>query len=1135
MKLSVLYVPILIYLMLTMLQFNSGAENNLFPSAPTGVPDGDITYSLEHESTSDVILVKCPDMDYTHHDKLTRISLSKRFQFPVGYSRQMSSTFVWSAVRNPNPENKDFKVNCGSYNYRDSHGLREIHWNINIKWKNSIDTSKDLIFVDPVGINIDPVKNKCMKTNAELILVSIGKDKNLFTFEEMTNANSYSKQIVYFFDKDMVSRSEELVTPCGVAMICYYPPSIIIVNNKKYLASMDKKVKVVYSESEKSRPYKLKLMLGRGSGLENFYAGEMVSVQRMKYRDGNVEVINDTFFETADSFTINGYEILNFKYLAFTQGGKYVNVSETIFFGPKVRQLITPFEITDIGKDKKEIQANCSTERLSYGFLIAIEANNVTTKVKNSILDGQTIDNFEKKKNLFVYTITNKSQYIINCIYQTPDGTVKIRKVYIDKSKHIVHTDKYGNIKIIRNQRKIFFFKYKEHMSPSLFLLLFLLAGFIIIIISFLIYYFALRKMVERFFEEKRMRSRYPNIFHFWDTVLSQTLKEYSKIATYDKYVSRKLKSIKIIKHVENEDSNVINADNLFNSTLIKSYRIINGLIKAHYVKNVSPKRTYIISDGPRKHAIGEFFKMLFMEDVAVVVAIIYKDFNNPKANTKDVRYWPTKAPIVFENLTVEPDEDKNHKGDGNIRFSFRLFNESIKPKSLTIFHVSDWREYDLPSTKYLIELYKSVSECAGKRSVLVHNSYSVGPRVFIYTFFSCIFERMVEDNTIDNPMKVVKEIREQCFGGNITRMEFGYIVTALIKNFFEMRYLVGNEATKLKFFEDFDTYMYKSRMAFSNVSDEFNEMFKFLLASDRLKIAELINQCKRVQVDPIDVLEKKCQRYLAVSQSNYKDKLRYPGVYCLDNAAVYVSGFPKTDLRSFIHANEMIYDMAGGKKRKIIMCQAPVSSSIEDMLNVLYNYKVGIIVILVNPGELITKPPKWTKYLPYKEVVFKAGSYVVIRTHYKAADNNNISVMDCKIFCNTDASQFNPLRVYHYEAWPDKSVPRKTSNVLKLLRRVMNDPLSNRHIVIHCSAGIGRTGTFALALLMIDTVQAHGWFNPIKSLDILRKHRHRAVQTDSQFAFAIALVLHYFRKEIINIDKKLLVNFEELLKIYFD
>uniref|UniRef100_A0A0N5A7B5 Tyrosine-protein phosphatase domain-containing protein n=1 Tax=Parastrongyloides trichosuri TaxID=131310 RepID=A0A0N5A7B5_PARTI len=1128
-------------------------RDKFFPSAPSTIPKGDISYSLSHSSVSDVIMVKCPGKSYKFagSNNLRDFNMNPMFRYPIGTERLKDSQYVWSAIIKKDTKNQNLKIHCGFYLYFDKNGtfLRNVNWIINIIWKNKKDMNKNMEYKQPHEIiTTESMKAKCRKEISKLTTISKKSNGELVSSNRRIEiSNMRTKQVIYFFDKAKVTDTGELLEPCGIVKVYNTPPSIKILRHKKIDAKNDSIVDVIYSNSPKKRRYKIKLETTALFDYKNFYAEEKVIVQRMKFRNGKVEPLDKKKFEILNNLDVTEYEIFEFKYSSLWEGGKYKEVKNIIFFGPKNEDPNTIHETINIIQNDRSIKGNCSADRLSYGYLISIRFNNITTEINDFKSENQVINNITKSGKLFFHTMINRTNYELECIYQTPDMKVIIHKNFLGMHKQKFFTNKkvqldFRNKTTLKKKnyndisKKSFITKITQRLGAPIFYIICVIIGICIALICFFSYWFLLRKMVCKSYEKMKKRRRYANIFHFWNTVNSQSLKEYSKMATDDKYVSEKVKTIKIIKHLESEDSNIDSADNLFSSTLINSYKLINGIIKAHYIKSVSPARTYIISDGPRKHAIGEFFKMLYLEDVAVVVAILYKDFNNANENAKDVRYWSDKSPVVYGSLTVEPIKDKNNKSSTNARFCFRISNKSEIPKEVTIYHVSDWREYDLPSTtKYLTELYKSVTECAGSRTILVHNFQSVGPRVFIFTYFCCIFERMIKDGTTDNPMEIIKEVRENYFGGNITSMEFGYIIAALVNYFFEKGYLFGSESTKLKFTEDFETYMYENRIAISNVSDEFTELVKFLWAYDRLKIAELINQCKRVQLDPLDILDQKCQRHLMVNQSENRVKLRYPGVYCLDNAAVYLSNFSQDDIRSFIHANQMIYDMGEGKKRKLIMCQAPVPETLGDMLDVLYYYKVGIIVILVNPEELDTKPPKWTRYLPHKERVFRAGDYNVIKMGYKVADSNHISEMDCRIFSNDDTSQYNYFKVYHYEAWPDACVPKKTDDVLKLIKRVMSDPNSERNIVIHCSAGIGRTGTFALALLMIDTIYSNGWFNPIKSLDFLRKHRHRAVQTDSQFAFAIALVLDYFRKDIENFDKKLLSNFKELLKIYYN
>uniref|UniRef100_A0A0N4ZWQ1 Tyrosine-protein phosphatase domain-containing protein n=1 Tax=Parastrongyloides trichosuri TaxID=131310 RepID=A0A0N4ZWQ1_PARTI len=1128
------------------------AENGLFPSAPTNVESGNLYYTLNHDSSYDVIMIKCPDSQYKYSDKMSVFILHDNYQIPIGFERRIDRIFVWSAVRNTNLNETEMIIICGYYLYEDSNMvLKKSSWNIYVEWNKNIDMINNVHFQLPSEVRDYPENSKCRKPSSELIKISINKDMRLYSFKTFNDADLFVKQFIYFFDKVDVSRTGELAVPCDVVRMYATPPEINIINNEMHKAKNMEKIFVVNSTFHGNRTYQFKLEIKNSPDLKNFYAGETVIINKIKYKNGEIKIINNTKYYSSEIFTVDKFEILEFIYPTITRNGSYEEVKRIIFFGPENRNFVLKHEVYQLIDNDQEVQAHCSMNIFSYGYLVAMKANNITTNVTSFTSEGQTLNGLTKRGDFFIHIIKNESLYKLNCIYQTPDGNVILPKVYSDSNinitiddrdeKPIVEDKNLQDIngkkyKPLKKTEKSVITKLREKLGDSVFFGL--IAGAVIIILlgCFLICFFGLRKIIPKCSEERRRRLMYANIFSFWNNVKMMSLREYSKVITDEKYVSSKVKNIKIIKNLDNEDFNLEGVDYLFNATLIRCYKMLKVPINAHYVSSIPQERNYIISDGPRKDTIGEFFKMLFLEDVAVVVAIFYKDLNNPNAKAEDKTYWPNKTAAVYDDIKVEYVEDTNNDKNINIRMCFKLTYQNKEQKTLIIYHVSDWKEYDMPlTTKFLTELYKSVSECAGKRTVLIHNSQSVGSRAFIFTFFSCIFEKMIENSITENPMEIIKEIRENCFGGNISRIEFAYIITTLIENFFDKGYLIDKDSIKLKFFEDFNAYVHESPIAIKNARADLIELLKFLLVSDQLKVAEVINQCKRVQVYPLDVLETKCQRHLKVMKTNSKNKLRYPRIYCLDYATICISGVPANDVKSFIHANEMIYDMAGGKKRKLIMCQAPLPTTIEDMLDVLYNYKVGIIVILVNQRELNTEPPKWTKYLPYEDQIFNAGNYTVNRVGNKAIDIHNISEMDCRIFFNQDTSQCNHFKVYHYEGWPDKSVPKKTNDVLELLKRVMNDQNSNRYIVIHCSTGIGRTGTFALALLMIDTILSSGWFNPIKSLNFLRKHRHRAVQTDSQFAFAINLVLDFFRNEIMNIDKKLLSDFEELLKIYLD
>ena len=93
------------------------------------------------------------------------------------------------------------------------------------------------------------------------------------------------------------------------------------------------------------------------------------------------------------------------------------------------------------------------------------------------------------------------------------------------------------------------------------------------------------------------------------------------------------------------------------------------------------------------------------------------------------------------------------------------------------------------------------------------------------------------------------------------------------------------------------------------------------------------------------------------------------------------------------------------------------------------------------------------------------------------------------------------PLKVTHfqYTAWPDHGVPQQSNSLVAFIHRVRvsHPPSNSTPLLVHCSAGVGRSGTFialdALMLQMRDvpTVNVYGF---VKGM---REQRAQMVQTD--------------------------------------
>ncbi|CAG07139.1 unnamed protein product, partial [Tetraodon nigroviridis] len=100
-------------------------------------------------------------------------------------------------------------------------------------------------------------------------------------------------------------------------------------------------------------------------------------------------------------------------------------------------------------------------------------------------------------------------------------------------------------------------------------------------------------------------------------------------------------------------------------------------------------------------------------------------------------------------------------------------------------------------------------------------------------------------------------------------------------------------------------------------------------------------------------------------------------------------------------------------------------------------------------------------------------------------------------------AHEIREIRQFHFTGWPDHGVPYHATGLLGFIRRVKSKTMNNAGpMVVHCSAGAGRTGCFIVIDIMLDMAEREGVVDIYNCVRELRSRRVNMVQTEEQYVF---------------------------------
>ncbi|XP_062466958.1 tyrosine-protein phosphatase non-receptor type 3 isoform X5 [Pezoporus occidentalis] len=236
-------------------------------------------------------------------------------------------------------------------------------------------------------------------------------------------------------------------------------------------------------------------------------------------------------------------------------------------------------------------------------------------------------------------------------------------------------------------------------------------------------------------------------------------------------------------------------------------------------------------------------------------------------------------------------------------------------------------------------------------------------------------------------------------------------------------------------------------------------------------------------------------------------DKNRYKDVLPYDATRIILQGD-----EDYINANYVNMEIPSvGIVNRYIATQGPLPHTCAHFWQVVWDHKLSLIIMLTTLTE--RGRTKCHQYWPDPPDVMEYGSFRV-RCH--SEDCTIAYVVREMVITNVETEQHHTVTHLQYVAWPDHGVPDDSMDFLEFVTCMRPKRVKNEPVLVHCSAGIGRTGvlvTMETAMCLIERNQ------PVYPLDIVRKMRDQRammVQTSSQYKFVCEAILRVYKEGLV-------------------
>uniref|UniRef100_F7IQM0 Receptor-type tyrosine-protein phosphatase beta n=1 Tax=Callithrix jacchus TaxID=9483 RepID=F7IQM0_CALJA len=273
------------------------------------------------------------------------------------------------------------------------------------------------------------------------------------------------------------------------------------------------------------------------------------------------------------------------------------------------------------------------------------------------------------------------------------------------------------------------------------------------------------------------------------------------------------------------------------------------------------------------------------------------------------------------------------------------------------------------------------------------------------------------------------------------------------------------------------------------------------------IKINQFEGHFMKLQADSNYLLSKEYEELKDVGRNQSCDiallpenrgKNRYNNILPYDASRVKLSNVDDDPCSDYINAS---YIPGNNFRREYIVTQGPLPGTKDDFWKMVWEQNVHNIVMVtqcVEKGRV-----KCDHYWPADQDSLYYGDLILQMLSESVLPE--WTIREFKICTEEQLDAHRLIRHFHYTVWPDHGVPETTQSLIQFVRTVrdyINRSPGAGPTVVHCSAGVGRTGTFIALDRILQQLDSKDTVDIYGAVHDLRLHRVHMVQTECQYVY---------------------------------